>query len=140
MQAFAAGFIITSETILELANHSKSLWKLMNESERVDLLKEVTSNRELEGITVRYSLKKPFEILKKIKNLGQFKKWCTLMGEYRTAILEIAAQQALVIITTLLQIYNNQTVLSFVLTLKIMFSLVLTCSHKTKDTIQVPIR
>ncbi len=39
----------------------------MNESEKAEHLKEVTSNRTLVGASVGYSLKKPFETLKKLK-------------------------------------------------------------------------
>ena len=38
----------TADNLLELAKYSKSLWKVMNPEERAELLKEVTSNRELE--------------------------------------------------------------------------------------------
>ncbi len=69
-------FFETADKLLELTKYSKSLWKLMTPTERVELVKEVTSNRELEGATLRYSLKKPFKVLSEIKNLGQFDKWC----------------------------------------------------------------
>ncbi len=69
-------FYETADRLLELTKHSKSLWKVMNEEERSDLLKEVTSNRTLEGVSVGYTLRKPFETLRKIKNLGTIDEWC----------------------------------------------------------------
>ena len=69
-------FFATVDHLLELAKCSKLLWKNSSPEKRIDLIKEVTSNQELEGISVRYDLKKPFQTLKKIKNLSHFNKWC----------------------------------------------------------------
>lgn len=69
-------FYETADKLLELTKYSKSLWKMMLPEERAELLKEVTSNRVLDGTSVRYNLKKPFRILAEIKKNGQNESWC----------------------------------------------------------------
>ncbi|MCB9062521.1 MAG: recombinase family protein [Halobacteriovoraceae bacterium] len=84
---FAAGFMLTSDSILELAKHSKSLWKTKNKEERVELLKLLLSNQQLNGKVVESTLHKPFKILGEIRDLEElakkklpkkeaFSKWC----------------------------------------------------------------
>ena len=49
--------------IIELATNAESLWKSRTPVEKVDFLKQVVSNPVLEGVNVRYELKKPFGVL-----------------------------------------------------------------------------
>lgn len=53
----------TSRSIIELAISAKSLWKQGTPMERRNILELLLSNRSLDGLTVRYDLKKPFVIL-----------------------------------------------------------------------------
>ncbi len=84
---FAAGFMLSSDSILELAKSAKSLWNRRDKEKRVDLLKMVLSNQQLNGKVVESSLHKPFKILGEIRDLEElakkkllkkeaFKKWC----------------------------------------------------------------
>ena len=66
-------FLKKSESLLELANSAESLWKTRSETERLDLIKKLCSNVSLDGLSVRYSLRKPFDILHKMKPK---KTWC----------------------------------------------------------------
>jgi site-specific DNA recombinase len=61
---------------LELAKDMESNWKEATPSDRVVLLKNVSSNFLLDGLNVRYDLKKPFAVLSEIKLKGVSKKWC----------------------------------------------------------------
>lgn len=61
---------------LELAKDAELNWKMATPSERLVLLKNVHSNFLLDGLTVRYDLKKVFGILAQIKLNGVSKKWC----------------------------------------------------------------
>lgn len=61
---------------LELAKDMESNWKEATPSDRVVLLKSVSSNFSLDGLNVRYDLKKPFAVLSEIKLKGVSKKWC----------------------------------------------------------------
>lgn len=56
----------TAKTILELATSAKSLWISKSHQERRDFLDMVLSNPILDGLTVRYELKKPFAVLLKM--------------------------------------------------------------------------
>jgi hypothetical protein len=52
---------------LELAKNAEENWKAATPSDRVVLLKSVLSNFSLDGLNVRYNLKKPFAILSQNK-------------------------------------------------------------------------
>lgn len=56
----------TARSTIELATIAKSLWKQRSPIERRQLLDMLLSNRSLDGVTVRFNLKKPFEILAKM--------------------------------------------------------------------------
>ena len=75
-QVVGQDFYRTADEILELAKSSKSLWKSMKPAEKQFLIKKVTWNQEMDASSVRFHLKKPFEMLKKIKNLTKSEKWC----------------------------------------------------------------
>lgn len=48
----------------------------------------ILSNPVLDGLSVRYDLKKPFAVLAEMKHSED---WCTLVVDYRTAVLEWVA-------------------------------------------------
>lgn len=52
-----------AKTILELATNAESLWKRRSPLERRDFLEKLLSNYALDGVNVRYELRKPFKIL-----------------------------------------------------------------------------
>jgi hypothetical protein len=76
--------IETAKTVLELATSAKSLWIDRSAYERREFLNKVLSNPILDGLTVRYELKKPFAVLMK---MNENKEWCPLVDELRTEIL-----------------------------------------------------
>ena len=55
------------ERVFELAINAKSIWKKASTEEQVATLKKVCSNPVLEGLTLRYQLQKPFELLARMK-------------------------------------------------------------------------
>lgn len=61
------------KSILELATSAKSLWIRKSAQERRDFLNMILSNPVLEGVTVRYELKKPFAVLVK---MSEKEDWC----------------------------------------------------------------
>lgn len=73
--------IETAKTVLELATSAKSLWIGRSTYERRELLKKVLSNPILDGLTVRFELKKPFAVLMKMKEKEE---WCPPSEDRRT--------------------------------------------------------
>ena len=71
--AITDAFYETSERILELAKNAESLWYSRSPQERVKTLKRVLSNQLLDGVTIRYELKKPYQILAK---MSKSEDWC----------------------------------------------------------------
>lgn len=63
----------TALSIIELAKNAKSLWKSMDDYERVKLLKSLLSNQEIDGLSVCFKLKKPFEILSQMASNVQWR-------------------------------------------------------------------
>jgi site-specific DNA recombinase len=53
----------TARSTIELATMAKSLWKRRSPIERRQMLDLLLSNRTLDGVNVRYDLKKPFAVL-----------------------------------------------------------------------------
>lgn len=54
--------------VLELCIEAESLWNEAEDEERVDFVKKVCSDIYLEGVTIRYNLKKPFQMLTEMAN------------------------------------------------------------------------
>lgn len=81
-------YLQTAKSILELAKHAKSLWLSRSPEERREMLESVLSNRALDGLIVRYDLKKPFAILAEMNAEGD---WRPKADEFRTAVLSLAA-------------------------------------------------
>lgn len=77
-------YLETAKSILELAKEAKSLWLSRTPLERRGLLETILQNRALDGLTVRYEFRKPFEALVKMRERGD---WRPHMDEFRTALL-----------------------------------------------------
>ncbi len=56
-------YLVTAKKVLELAKNAKTLWLSRSKEDRRDFMEKILSNRVLDGLTVRYELKKPFRIL-----------------------------------------------------------------------------
>lgn len=68
------------EITIELAKDLKSNWNLAAPSDRLLLTKKVLSNFSMDGLSLRYNLKKSFQVLSQIKNKDTFTNWW-LRGE-----------------------------------------------------------
>lgn len=78
----------TAKSILELATNATLLWKSKSPLERRADLDLILSNPRLDGQTIRYDLKKPFNVLAKMTANNE---WWAHLDEFRTACLELAA-------------------------------------------------
>ena len=68
-------FYRSADEILELAKSVKLLWKSMTPLEKQLLIKKVCWNQSMDASSIYFALKKPFSVLKKMKNSGDFGKW-----------------------------------------------------------------
>lgn len=66
-------FMINANKILELSNRAVLLWETRKPHEKLNFLKKILSNQVLDGVTIKYCLKKPFDVLSKMKGN---EKWC----------------------------------------------------------------
>ena len=66
----------TAKSVLELATSSKSLWKMKSSLERREFLDLILSNPILDGVNVRFELKKPFAVLLKMNEKTKKTEWC----------------------------------------------------------------
>lgn len=62
----------TARTTFELAINAKSLWETRAPTERRFFLERILSNPIISGVTIRYELKKPFMILEKMGQSGEW--------------------------------------------------------------------
>ena len=60
-------YLVTAERVLELAKRAKSLWEGRQPTEKRDLLEKLVCNPRLDGRTVRYDLRKPFDVISKMR-------------------------------------------------------------------------
>ena len=67
----------TVKSVLELARSAKGHWKSQSPLERRKLLDQVCSNPVLDGLTVRYEMKKPFAVL---SQMAVSQEWRTHQG------------------------------------------------------------
>jgi hypothetical protein len=81
-------YLETAQSILELATDAKSLWESRNDDERLDFLKQILSNQKLDGVNVRYELRKPYSTLALLKEKEE---WRSVVDRFRTDILQLAA-------------------------------------------------
>lgn len=56
-------YLVTAQRVLELATRAKTLWRSRTPKEKRVLLERLLQNPRLEGTSVRYDLRKPFEVL-----------------------------------------------------------------------------
>ncbi len=60
-------YLVTAERVLELAKNAKSLWEERSPTEKRDLLEVLVSNPTLDGRSVRYDVRKPFDVISKMR-------------------------------------------------------------------------
>lgn len=87
-KAMDGSYLETAQSILELSTNAKSLWLSRNSKERLEFLKRILSNPKLDGLTVRYELRKPYA---QLHAMSANSDWCTRLDEFRTALISIAA-------------------------------------------------
>ena len=61
-----AKYLVTAERVLELAKNANSLWKGRTPTERRDFLERLVCNPRLDGRSVQYDLRKPFDVIAKM--------------------------------------------------------------------------
>lgn len=72
-KSLTSAVLETAKTVLELATSAKSLWITKSPQERREFLDLILSNPILDGLTVRFELKKPFAVLvRMVENVD----WC----------------------------------------------------------------
>lgn len=71
--ALDGAYLETAKSILKLATDTKRLWNSRNAEEKRDFLKRVLSNSQLDGLTVRYELRKPSVTISKMRQKSD---WC----------------------------------------------------------------
>lgn len=60
-------YLTTAKQILELAANAKKLWLSRNDRERAEFLRKLLWNPKITGSTIEYHLKKPFEVVAKMR-------------------------------------------------------------------------
>lgn len=68
-------------SVIELCKHAKELYLSRSLVERRFFLERLVSNPILNGVTIEFDLKKPFNTLAEIITNGE---WCTRLDKYRT--------------------------------------------------------
>ena len=81
-------YLETTKSTLELAINAKSLWNTRPPHERREFLDRLLSNPTLEGVTVKYELRKPWGVLAEMK---QTEEWRPLVAQFTAACLAHAA-------------------------------------------------
>jgi uncharacterized OB-fold protein len=74
-QKINAAVTETAQSVIELCMDARSLWKGRSEGERLEFLDDILSNRWLDGSSVRYELKKPFQVM---SEMNQKEDWRSL--------------------------------------------------------------
>ena len=77
-------FKITVNTVLSIASKAYELFESSNIEQKRKLINYVFSNLELEGATLRYSLKKPFDLM---VDCTTYNDWLGLVDTLRTLVL-----------------------------------------------------
>lgn len=81
-------YLETAKSILELATNAKLLWKSRSPTERKERLSAILSNQVLDGLNVRYEMKKPFVVL---SQMASVENWRPLVEDFRTAVIHFRA-------------------------------------------------
>ncbi len=63
-------YLVTAARVLELAKSAKFLWEMASPEQKRDLLERLVSHPRLDGRTVRYDLRKPFDVLARKRGVG----------------------------------------------------------------------
>jgi len=63
----------TVQSTIELAKNAEQLWNLRSPDEKKLFLEKLLSNPTLSGVTIDYDLKKPFEKLKEMKQIREWR-------------------------------------------------------------------
>ncbi|MBI1948626.1 MAG: recombinase family protein [Deltaproteobacteria bacterium] len=69
-------YLVTADRTFELAKQARTLWNQRTPAERRQLLEMVLSNPRLDGVTVRYDMKKPFAILSEMTKGNDWRARC----------------------------------------------------------------
>ena len=76
-------FKITVNTVLSIASKAYELFESSNIEQKRKLINYVFSNLELEGVTLRYSLKKPFDLM---VDCTTYNDWLGIVDTLRTPV------------------------------------------------------
>ncbi len=74
--------LVTAKIIIELARKAPDLYLRATPEERRGLLAKILSNPILDGLTVRYELKKPFSLVARMASSSH---WGESIDDFRTA-------------------------------------------------------
>ena len=77
-------FKLTVNTVLSIASKAYELFESSNIEQKRKLINYVFSNLELEGVTLRYSLKKPFDLM---VDCTTYNDWLGIVDTLRTPAL-----------------------------------------------------
>ena len=66
-------WMVKAKEILELATHAETVWKSGTPHERLETLKKACSNPRLDGLTLRYEIKKSLQV---VSGMTENPKWC----------------------------------------------------------------
>jgi hypothetical protein len=90
-KSLTSAVVETAQTVLELTTIAKSLWITRTPQERRDFLDLILSNPILDGLTVRFELKKPFAVLLGMKENVD---WCTRLDLNQHAVKHMHLKHA----------------------------------------------
>ncbi len=62
-------YLVMADRVFELAKTARSLWEGRTPEQKRELLERLVSNPRLDGRTVRYDLRKPFDVLTKMRGV-----------------------------------------------------------------------
>jgi hypothetical protein len=85
------GFLETAKSILELATQAKSLWESRSPAEKRTMLEKVLSNPKLQGSTVRFCYRSPYDVVAK---MAKSSCWRARIDDFRTALVEMASRSS----------------------------------------------
>lgn len=77
----ASKFYETADRTIELAKQAESLWNSRSPEERVEFLKLILSNQRLNGQSIEFTLKRPFQIIAEICKIKEIQKNPTITDE-----------------------------------------------------------
>jgi DNA invertase Pin-like site-specific DNA recombinase len=72
----------TIESTLQLAKDAKTLWEKRSDADKAVLLEKLLSNQSLNGVTVEFNLKKPFQMLSEMSRNSSWRRGWDLNPRY----------------------------------------------------------